>query len=112
MLPSKLRKILVKFRTTNHHLPVEIGRWGIVERSKRYCNLCNCNKIGDEFHVILECKALSKLRSQFLDTYYCSSPNTKKFYEIMSSVDYITLRKLCFFISKINHIVRSPHLLS
>lgn len=69
LLPCKLRKILVKFRTTNHHLPVEIGRWGTVERSKRYCNLCNCNKIGDEFHVILECKALSKLRSQFLDTY-------------------------------------------
>lgn len=35
LLPSKLRKILVMFRTTNHRLFVEIGRRGIVERSKR-----------------------------------------------------------------------------
>lgn len=63
LLFSKLRKILVKFRIINYYFFVEIGRWGIVERSKCYCNLCNCNKIGDEFYVILECKVLSKLWS-------------------------------------------------
>lgn len=40
LLLGKL-KILVKFRTTNHHLPVEVGRWSTVQRSERYCNLCN-----------------------------------------------------------------------
>lgn len=65
LLPSKLRKILMKFRTTDHHLSFVILRWKTVERSKPYCTLCHCNKIGDELHVILLCKTLSKLRNQF-----------------------------------------------
>ena len=27
ILPSKFRKLLVKFRTSNHRLPIETGRW-------------------------------------------------------------------------------------
>lgn len=112
LLPKKLSKILVKVRTTNHHLPVEVGRWSNVHRNERYCNLCNCNKIGDEFHYILECKVLCKIRSQFLSKEFCSAPNTKKFCDIMSSNNSVTLRKLCIFILKINQILCSPDLLS
>lgn len=65
LLPSKLRKTKVKFRSTNLHLPDEIERRSSIERSERYCNLCYCNKIGDKFHVILECKAINNLRNQF-----------------------------------------------
>lgn len=51
------KQTLVKFRTMNHHLPIEVGRWNSVQRSERYCNLCNCNKIDDGFNLILGCKA-------------------------------------------------------
>lgn len=38
LLPCKLRKILVKCRPTNDYLPVEVGNWKGVQRSKRYYN--------------------------------------------------------------------------
>lgn len=71
--------------------------------------LYHCNKIGDEFHDILQCKTLSNLQSQYLylATEYCSSPNT--FHEIMSSYNYTKLRNLCLFITKNDQIV--PHVL-
>ena len=112
LLPQKLQRIFVKFRTTNHHLPVEVGRWVNTERNERFCTLCNCNEIGDEFHYILECKSLSKLRREFLDIKFCSAPNTKKFSDLMSSKNPKILRKLCLFIMKINNIICSPNSLS
>lgn len=39
-----------------HHITIEVGRWNSVQRSERYCNLYNCNKIDDGFSLILECK--------------------------------------------------------
>lgn len=50
ILLENLRNILVKFRTCNHRLPIEKGRWKNVERNNRICNLCNNSSIGDEFH--------------------------------------------------------------
>lgn len=38
LLPCKLRKILVKCRPTNDYLPVEVGNWKGVQRSKHYYN--------------------------------------------------------------------------
>jgi hypothetical protein len=46
---------LCKFRTTNHKLPIEHGRWNNIPRENRKCNLCNLEEIGDEFHYILNC---------------------------------------------------------
>ena len=46
---------MFKFRTANHKLPVEVGRWANVELSDRKCLLCQNNQIGDEFHYLLEC---------------------------------------------------------
>lgn len=58
-LSIKFRNILVKFRTSNHRLPIEVGRWNNLKRHERICNLCNNNQIGDEFHYLLECYALA-----------------------------------------------------
>ena len=44
-----------KFRTLNHKLPIEYGRWHNITRNMRFCNLCNQNEIGDECHYMLEC---------------------------------------------------------
>ena len=49
---------LAKFRTTNHKLPIEKGRWENIERNQRTCNLCNRNALGDEYHFLLECDFL------------------------------------------------------
>jgi hypothetical protein len=46
---------LCKFRTTNHKLPIEHGRWNNIPHENRKCNLCNLEEIGDEFHYISNC---------------------------------------------------------
>ena len=61
MLP-KWRYFMCRFRTLNHRLPIEIGRYARVDRQQRYCSLCNDQRLGDEFHVLLECSALKESR--------------------------------------------------
>ena len=46
-VPAKFRKYLLKFRTRNHMLPVETGRWRRIRREDRKCHLCQLD-IGDE----------------------------------------------------------------
>ena len=46
---------LCRFRTTNHTLPIETGRWQNFARENRKCLLCNSSDIGDEFHYIFSC---------------------------------------------------------
>ena len=60
-----IRLVLCKFRLSNHKLPIERGRYSNIEREPRFCQLCNENMIGDEFHFILECPALQHLRKHF-----------------------------------------------
>ena len=40
--------LLYKFRTTNHKLHIEKGRWSNIPRENHYCELCQKNQIGDE----------------------------------------------------------------
>ena len=51
--------LVCKFRTVNHRLPIECGRWQNLERENRKCNSCNSD-IGDEFHYILKCQFFFK----------------------------------------------------
>ncbi len=64
MLTKHLYINVVKFRTSNHKLPIETGRWNGIERSERKCNLCNLKDIGDEFHYLLICPFLAESRKK------------------------------------------------
>ena len=44
--------IFMKFRTSNHYLHVETGRWRNILYENRLCAYCNKNDIGDEFHYL------------------------------------------------------------
>jgi hypothetical protein len=50
ILNDKNRFTFCRFRTYNHRLPLEVGRWENVERHNRLCQLCKYGEIGDEFH--------------------------------------------------------------
>ena len=52
VLNDKNRFTFCRFRTSNHRLPIEVGRWTNVERHNRLCQSC---EIGDEFHYVLQC---------------------------------------------------------
>ena len=60
-LPVKFRKAFIRIRTNNHRLPIETGRWRRAAMKDRTCNLCN-ETLGDEFHVIFECKQFKDIR--------------------------------------------------
>ena len=100
--------VLCKFRTTNHKLPIEIGRWNNIERSSRICHLCDSVNIGDEYHYLLECNFFREARIQHLDNYYCYRVNILKMQKLMSLEKRPKLRKLCQFIKFINKNVCPP----
>lgn len=55
ILSEKDRITYCRFGPVNHKLPIETGKLNKLERNYRYCNLCQCKEIGDEFHPILKC---------------------------------------------------------
>jgi hypothetical protein len=75
ILDSKNDIILCKFRTTNHRLPIDIGRWQNIERNNRICLLCDTNTIGDEFHYILHCRYFEHNRKNLIPNYFRNRPN-------------------------------------
>ena len=46
--------ILSCFRTSNHLLPIEMGRWSGISREDRLCQ--TCETLGDEYHAVFECQ--------------------------------------------------------
>ena len=85
VLPYDLACVLCKFRTCNHRLPIEAGRFVNLPRNERTCT-CS-NKLGDEFHFLFECTHVKDLRSKYLDVNVVNCPNTFKFYNVMNSTD-------------------------
>ena len=55
ILPENMKNTFIKYRTSNHRLPIETGRWENITRSERVCTLCDKNLIGDEYHYVFEC---------------------------------------------------------
>ena len=68
-IPFSVRKYLLKFRTLNHKLLVETGRWRNIPRNERKC----LNDIGDEYHYLMVCTRLI-LFAKKLTSYYCKRP--------------------------------------
>lgn len=106
ILSSYYCKRFLAFRTRNHRLPVEVGRWRGIPLQERYCAYCS-NVIGDEFHFLLVCQHFQQHRSKYLQRYYYKNPNIIKFEELMNIVAPKKLKKLCMFIDIIMKTVSS-----
>ena len=99
-LPTKKCRLLTAFRTRNHHLPIEVGRWSSIPINDRICRLCN-NGVGDEFHYVLECNFLNEQRRQYINAYYIRNPNTVKFHSLMNDSSRKNIFRLWQFIELI-----------
>jgi hypothetical protein len=62
LLLDKLRYFVTKFRICNTKLPIEKGRYDNTPTHLRNCTLCNNNTVGDEYHFLLDCPALTDAR--------------------------------------------------
>ena len=49
---------IIKYRTGNHRLPVETGRWDDIPLNERKCKICTEDDIGDEYHYLFTCDFL------------------------------------------------------
>ena len=90
------------FRTTNHKLPIETGRWYGIDRENRQCLKCNSRSIGDEFHYIMESNISTENRTQLISRYLTQRPDILKFKQIVCTSEKTKLERLCRFIRKIN----------
>jgi hypothetical protein len=50
-----VNQIILTFRTYNHKLPIEIGRYANIERYHSICRHCTNNSVGDEYHYLFVC---------------------------------------------------------
>ena len=96
-LPENLVKTVVKFRTLNHRLPIQTGRYEGIERSQRICTKCDLNDLGDEFHYLLLCPYFVKKRQHYLKPYFYTKPNVLKLEKLLMSSKKSILTKLAMF---------------
>lgn len=77
ILSTILCKKYCKFRTGNVKLPIETGRWLNIPKDNIICKLCDCNKIGDEFHYLFKCTDVyvSNSRVICLPKHFKTNPN-------------------------------------
>lgn len=98
LIPNYFCKLLTAFRTRNHKLPIEVGRWHSIPINLRICPFCNDkNYLGDEMHYILEYKHFYKA------ILFYKRPNTLKFEQLFNSKnrkELVNLAKLINIVTK------------
>ena len=89
-LPRSLVKYITKFRLSCTKLPIETGRYTNIDRELRFCNICNSNQIGDEYHLVFECTNVNivNLRRKYLPAYYVDNAFRYKLIVLLRNVEH------------------------
>ena len=87
----KSRRILTKFRISDHKLMIEEGRHKRIPRENRWCKYC-ATEIEDEQHMLIDCKLYGKRSSWFNEIgvkypNFTTLTNHQKFVFLMSQGD-------------------------
>ena len=91
------RDALIKFRTSNHRLPIEVGRHNNIVRSERICPHCNTQDIGDEFHYFSVCPIFFSTRMKFFPKMCLPNSSVKRFCDILASNCVTTIARTAKF---------------
>lgn len=97
------RLSLCKFRCNNTKIPKVTGRYRNIPRNRRFCELCDENRLGDEYHVFLECKNadIAKMRKKYIPDVYYVHPNMHKCVLLLKCQDVDVIRKLGLFLKNV-----------
>lgn len=98
MASFKYRVALTKLRLSNHKLSVERGRYRNIPRHQRLCDLCELDKVGDEYHFMLECTKFSDLRRMYIPRTFWIRPNMLKFIKLIGGQHRSLRRKVGRFV--------------
>ena len=95
------RKALTKLLTSSHRLRCETGRWErpVLPYENRICLVC-LDKIGDEFHFLLECPRHQSLRSRLIGRYHWNRPSMLKLHQLLNSTCTNVIRAVAKFVYK------------
>jgi len=96
---------MIKFRTRNNRLPVEVGCWKNVNYEDRKCKLCDSNFVGDEFHYILEWSCFNCERNKISEPRRFRIPSTLLFQQIMQIKPWTPPQKISYFLKFIKRII-------
>lgn len=95
------RIALSKFRTSNHRLAIETGRWHKPQPIERNLRLClTCEKLEDEYHLVAECIKYNELRNKYLPHHFINKPSMFEFCKLLSSGDTTSIKNFSVFIFK------------
>ncbi|KAH3891876.1 hypothetical protein DPMN_015986 [Dreissena polymorpha] len=102
-MPAKHKIAYAKFRCSNHKLQVETGRHLNITFQNRVCNVCsqiniNMTFVDCEYHAFFHCTKYTSIRNQFLFNWYNSGTDLNNFYDLLSTNDFETIRKLAVYI--------------
>jgi exonuclease III len=68
---------LCRFRTSNHSLRVEKGRYQSLKLTERTCCYCTLNVVEDEYHFLLKCPLYSTERAVYLKNVFDKNLNIR-----------------------------------
>ena len=68
-------------------MPIEWGVFVGTSTGDRICELCFLDKVGDEYHYLLECTHLSDVKRCYLPRNLLARPITDTFRKVMYPVD-------------------------
>ena len=94
-----IRRAITKFRLGSHNLMIERGRWLNLEVVDRQCMVCN--KIEDEYHVIVECTLYVEWRKKYVPKSLTKNPSMFKFIKLLNNLKDNELRLFGLFCNKI-----------
>ena len=82
--PSRQR--VLKFRLSNHRLPIQQRRSLGIPRDEIICTVCDSGEVGDEFHCLINCsdENVKRNRTKYVGKYYTHHPNVPKFCSLMN----------------------------
>ena len=99
------RNAICKIRCNNSRIPKVVGRYISIPRAQRICQLCAHNevKVGDEYHVLLECSHpdIVRLREYYIHRRFYVHPNMYKCLELLSCKHEDTIKRLGLFLNKV-----------
>ena len=98
-IPFKFARYILKLRTCNHKLEIEVGRYTNLERHERICKNCTLNVLGDEYHLFYECSNvnIAALRRKFIPQ---DIRNNRSMYNFLNIFRNLSDIKLCIQIGK------------
>ena len=99
-MPADIWTPIVKLKTANHRLPIELYSWDLLfkERNERLCTICDLKEVGDEYHYVMICPIFREAREEFFTKYFRTKPSVFKYIELINSTNFKVLKGLAKFL--------------